>query len=263
MHLRRLLILPLLLALAACASSDKYPYPPQFVAVEDVPARALAAPPAQYSETYRKELRCILARQAVLSGEDKAAIMAEDHIAPAMMITPVLGTQYTQARYPALYSLLGHAASDAWRIGDTTQDYWGRTRPWLADARVTLLAKPIKRPSYPSGHSTTNHVWAAILADLFPAKRAALFDRAYAIGQHRVDGGVHFPSDVEAGKALAAVIYEQMQQNPAYLQELRAARAEIAAHGRKHAANDNTPLPHGAVAGCTTPQAGMSMTLCR
>lgn len=225
--LHRWLLVPLFVVLAACAGPDKYPYPRQFVSVEDIGVRALGAPPAPQTDQYNIEINNILARQAKLTDKQKATIMAEDHIQPSMMIDPVIGAGYTKEKNPALFALLEHAASDAWRTGDAMQEYWNHQRPWVDDSRVQLLAKPITRPSYPSGHTTTNTVWAYVLSELFPEKREALFARASEIGFHRVDAGVHFPSDVEGGKRLAAFLYAKMQQNADFQRELAAARAEL------------------------------------
>ncbi|MDX2095710.1 MAG: phosphatase PAP2 family protein [Alphaproteobacteria bacterium] len=231
------LILPLLLALSACAGHDPYPYPLQFVSETAWSPQVLAAPPAQDSKLYAHEIDGILARQAKLTAADKAIVAAEDHIRPPMIVVPVLGEKYTEQAYPALFTLLRHSASDAWRLADATQDYWHRDRPWVADDRVTLLVSSITRPSYPSGHTVTNHIWAHVLSELFPARRQALFARAYAIGMHRVDAGVHFPSDVEAGKKFAAALYEKMRTNPTFQSELAAARAELK--------RQRAPLPRG------------------
>lgn len=231
------LILPLLLILAACAARDPYPYPLQFVRAAEMPPQVLAAPSAPGSAPYVAEIDGILARQAKLNAADKAVVAAEDHIRPAMIVAPVLGEGYTEQSYPALFALLRHSASDAWRLADATQDYWHRDRPWVADDRVTLLVSSITRPSYPSGHTVTNHIWAHVLSELFPARREALFARAYAIGMHRVDAGVHFPSDVKAGKKFAAALYEKMRTNPAFQSELAAARAELK--------RQRAPLPRG------------------
>ncbi len=244
--LRRALVLPLLL-LAACANitGDKFPYPPQFVTVEDVCPCELGAPPAVGSAQQKKEIAFIVAAQKKLTPAQKAQIMDEDHIRPEMMVNPVLGANLTRENNPALYTLLAHVASDAWRIGDNAQEFWGRKRPWVEDPRVELLVKSITRPSYPSGHSTTNHVWAYVLAELFPAKRTALFNRAQEIGMHRVKAGVHYPSDVMAGKRIAGEIYAAMKQNAAFQAEFTAARAEMA---RRIPANDNHAATAKAVA---------------
>lgn len=241
-------LLTLLLILSACATSgDKYPYPPQFVSIDAICPCELGAPPAKDSAEYKKEIAHILAIQAKMSAADKAKVMGEDTITPSMIVTPVLGAQYNETTHPKLFELLRHAASDAWRVGDNTQEFWGRQRPWLVDQRVQLLAKPITRPSYPSGHSTTNHTWAHVLSELFPSKREALFKRAYAIGKNRMHGGVHYPSDVKAGKKLAGMIYNKMQLNAQFQRELNAAREELKS---PVAANDNAPLPQGRVSDC-------------
>lgn len=254
---RQWLMVSALLILTACGAGDKYPHPSQFVTIDDVCPCTLGAPPTDGSATQKKEITRILAIQSKLSAAEKDRIMHEDSIKVAMIIEPVLGTGYTRESHPALFTVLDHAQSDAWRVGDNVQDFWGRTRPWLTDKRVELLAKKITRPSYPSGHTTTNHVWAHVLAELFPAKRKALFNHAYSIGMNRVKGGVHYPSDIEGGKRLAAMIYATMKENPQFKAELAAARTELQATTQMPvAANDNTPTV------CTKANAG-GMTMCR
>lgn len=262
MNLRRFLLVPLMLAVAACANqpADKYPFPPQFVSPAEVPPTVLAPAPAKDSALTKREIKQIIARQAKLSAEQKAKVAKEDAITPSMMVTPVLGENYSEATHPALFTLLRHASSDAWRIGDQAQAHWGRMRPWVTDSRVQILVSTIKKPGYPSGHTTTNHVWAHVLSELFPNERQALFARAYAIGQHRVDAGVHFPSDVEAGKKLAAVIYGKMRMNAQYQRELAAARDELSGiHLPNAAANDNWPHDED----CVATTQGVSMRMCR
>lgn len=230
--MRRFFYVALLSLLAACAG-DKYPFAPQFIAPEAIDAQAIGAPPANGSATYEKEIRDILKRQKRLNTHQKDVLVAENTITPAMIVQPVLGAQYTEADYPELYTLLREAGSDAWRISDAVEDYWQSPRPWYADARVKPLVHPLTRPGYPSGHTTTNTVWAYVLSECFPAKREALLARANAIGYHRVDAGMHFPHDVEGGKKLAALIYVRMQQNPEYRAAVAAARAELAAHATR------------------------------
>jgi acid phosphatase (class A) len=229
MLFRRGLILATCLIATACADS-RFPYAPQFVSDDSINvATVLAAPPAVDSKKFQGELKQIIATQKKLSAKEKAAILAEDTITPSMMVLPVLGARYTEEQYPALYTLLRHAASDAWRMGDATQDFWNSPRPWSADSKVVPLVKPINRPGYPSGHTTTNAVWAHVLSDLFPKKKAALFARAQQIGHHRVKAGAHFPHDVEGGMKLAATLATEMKKSAAYQAEFAAAKAEIAA----------------------------------
>ena len=232
-------ILPVLMLLAAC--SDPYPYPPQFASTVEVPPTVLPQPPQRGTDAYNAEIDSIIAQQHMLTEKQKAVIVAENKIGPGMIVTPVLGSRYTKARYPALFALLDHAGSDAWRISDTAEDYWDSPRPWYADARVQLIVPAITRPGYPSGHTTTNTVWAYVLSDLFPAKREALFARAHEIGHDRILGGAHFPHDVEGGTAIAGKIYEVMKTKPEFQRELEAARVELAKDAPAKKAIAHTP----------------------
>lgn len=58
-------------------------------------------------------------------------------------------------------------------------------------------------PSYPSGHTTQAYYVAYNLSDLYPELRKEFMEVANMISQARVDRGVHFPSDILAGKLLA------------------------------------------------------------
>jgi acid phosphatase (class A) len=222
--------LALALILAACTTSqpEKFPYPPQFVTTEQVSIYSLPAPPQPGSAEYKRGVNTILAKQKTLTRAEIADIKQQVHIKPEMIVQPVLGDEFTAENYPALYSLLKHAGSDAWRINDNVQDHWNETRPWLADARIKRYVEPIYRPGYPSGHTVTNGTWANILAELLPCKEEALFDRAWSVGHNRVWGGAHFPHDIEAGKKMAKIIFHRMMESEQFQLEFAAARAELA-----------------------------------
>jgi acid phosphatase (class A) len=231
-RMNRFKLLPVLLAftLAACGveqPTSKFPYPPQFVQAEDVSLYTLPAPPQPGSKEYKREIKGIIAQQKTLTADDIATIEKEAHIEPQMLVEPVLGEQFTPEAFPAMYTLLKHAASDAWRINDTIQDHWKETRPWLADQRVARHVEYIDRPGYPSGHTVTNTVWALILGHMMPCQEKALLNRAEEIGYHRVEGGAHFPHDIEAGKKLARVIYHRMLENNDFHVERDEAEREL------------------------------------
>lgn len=225
----QLAALGLAITLTACgtAQPEKFPYPPQFVEPEQVSVYTLPAPPQPGSAEYKKSVNWIIATQKKLTPAQIAEIKHEVTIKPEMLVIPVLGDGFTAENFPALYTLLKHAASDAWRINDMVQDHWNETRPYLADARIKRYVEPITRPGYPSGHTVTNHVWAYILADLLPCQEDALFTQAFAVGNNRVLGGAHFPHDVEAGKKLARVIYHRMLESGEFRYERDEAEAEL------------------------------------
>ena len=68
-------------------------------------------------------------------------------------------------------------------------------------------------PSYPSGHTTQAYYVAMKLSALYPNLKKYFFKMADMIAQARIDRGVHFPSDNEAGKLLAIRIFEKNQKS--------------------------------------------------
>ena len=191
-------------------------------------------PPAADSKTFKNELNHIVAIQKKLSQKEKDAIAAEGPVTPDMMLLPVLGKNYTEAKYPALYALLRHVGSDSWRISDAAKEYWNSPRPFHVDSRIKTYAQPLSSNGYPSGHTTTSYVWASVLGDLLPAKKAAFTKRASQIANRRIEGGLHFPHDIEGGKHLAATMATAMKSNPAYQAEFAAAKAEMKSPAVKH-----------------------------
>jgi hypothetical protein len=65
------------------------------------------------------------------------------------------------------------------------------------------ILKTAQTPSYPSGHATQAFYVAGKLSEVFPELKNQLYELAEMIGQSRIDRGVHFPSDIAAGKLLA------------------------------------------------------------
>jgi hypothetical protein len=66
-----------------------------------------------------------------------------------------------------------------------------------------------KTPSFPSGHSTQSHLLANILSDMFPKHKKSFEKMADDISMSRMMAKVHYPSDIEAGKKMADVLYNK------------------------------------------------------
>ncbi len=82
-----------------------------------------------------------------------------------------------------------------------------RPRPYDAHTEIKPCIALETSYSYPSGHTTLAQFYGKLLSDMFP-------ERAILIGKHaeksslvRIIGGVHYPSDVVAGKKLADELY--------------------------------------------------------
>ena len=105
-----------------------------------------------------------------------------------------------------------------------------RPRPFVLDTRIQPILKEPTNASYPSGHALWSRVVGLLLADMLPEYREKIMARADDFAFHRVVAGVHYPSDVEAGKfagtALAAFLFAAPAFQSDYIEakkELRAA----------------------------------------
>jgi acid phosphatase (class A) len=70
---------------------------------------------------------------------------------------------------------------------------------------------------------------AYLLTDLAPQRREALEARATEFARQRMVCGVHFPSDLAAGRSAAEKLLNEMRSNPEYQREAAAAAAELRA----------------------------------
>lgn len=107
---------------------------------------------------------------------------------------------------------------------------FNRTRPYLVDKAIKPATDVMvlqDSPSYPSGHSLTGYLEGLALSDILPEKRDAILSRAEEFARERNLLGVHYPSDIFAGRLVAYALYAQISKSQSFRQELDAARVEI------------------------------------
>lgn len=90
---------------------------------------------------------------------------------------------------------------------------YNRPRPYQLAKHLKIDLPEIKTetghsPSYPSGHALSAKFLALYLGDRFPKYKNKLHKFANEIAENRVKGGIHFRSDIEAGKNLAEQLYK-------------------------------------------------------
>ena len=86
----------------------------------------------------------------------------------------------------------------------------GRPRPHQTDPSLSPLVPSPQTPSYPCEHSVTAAAAATVLAYFYPEKGDSILALARMASQSRVDAGVQFPSDVEAGWKLGEQVALQV-----------------------------------------------------
>ncbi|HET6420050.1 MAG TPA: phosphatase PAP2 family protein [Geobacteraceae bacterium] len=209
-----------------------------FLADSDLPdsIALLGAPPADGSAAAAADEEAYRATRA-LRGSPRWALAARDSNLDfpeaAQVFSCALNAPITQKETPHLYDLLHRTLADASRATIKAKDYYHRVRPFVVNREGSCTpsfdTKISKNGSYPSAHSTVGWVWALILAEIAPDRMNAILARGEAFGRSRVICGVHWQSDVAAGRILGAGLVARLHADPSFHAELEAARKELAA----------------------------------
>ena len=124
-------------------------------------------------------------------------------------------------------SIFDKVRTDAGAIVYGQKQKYKRPRPFLRDPALIPCLNRESGYAYPSGHSTTARVFGRILSDLVQSGSAKFMSYADQAALNRVIGGVHHPSDIEAGKTLGDAIYKALQQNSKFNADMNILRKDL------------------------------------
>lgn len=143
-----------------------------------------------------------------------------------------MGVAVDEKQTPVTLRILHRVELDVRTVGKPAKDHYSRPRPMIGDDKPICVPREDwmkTNASYPSGHSMTGWAWALILAELKPAKADGLLAVGKAVGDSRAICGVHYPSDIEAGRTLAAAMVAKLHGDPQFQADMAKARGEVAA----------------------------------
>ena len=221
--------------------------------------RLLAPPPADAAGLAR-DLQAVRIAERTRTAEQVAEAESSTSV-DVFLFSSVLGPAFTAQRLPVTAAFFSRVYRSSLPYLQAAKDCWHRERPFQVDPTLAPLersfastrlrsapaaaqaasrlpwdspctapaAKPVYSPSYPSGHATVGAMMAILLAQMVPEHRSALFARGWDYGEARVISGVHFPTDVEAGRVLGTVLVGLMQGDGRFRTDLAAARSELRA----------------------------------
>lgn len=133
---------------------------------------------------------------------------------------------------PRLDALLRRVGADFGGATGKAKTHYARPRPFMVNAKPSCTPQDEaylrNNGSYPSGHSALGMGWALVLAELVPDRTTQLVSRGRAFGESRRYCNVHWLSDVEEGRFVAAAVFARLQADAAFRADLEAARTEIA-----------------------------------
>lgn len=192
----------------------------------------LAPPPKPGSATESADETVVKATRS-LEGSPRWALAAHDAVNYIGAFDCALGLTITHDATPKTVQLLSRVGADASRVIDAAKDHFARPRPFVGTSLPICVENQrsglAKSFSYPSGHSTFSWASGLILAEMEPDKAGVILARARAFGESRVVCGVHYPSDVEAGRTTGAALVAALHANPEFQAAFAAAKAELVA----------------------------------
>jgi len=227
MHLRPILVSFVALALVASTPLRAAEgYLANFDAISLLPpppAVGTAEDRAELDTTYRVHTAASPADIALGTRENKLTIF---------QLTATAVPWFRPGTAPKTEALLKRVEAETKAVTDAAKDRWRHPRPYHEDpARFSdaIEHESAEHYSYPSGHSTRGTVFSLVLAELFPENRDAILAKGREAGWLRVEGGVHFLSDIYAGRVLGQALARSFLASASFQQDLAAAKAELAA----------------------------------
>lgn len=115
---------------------------------------------------------------------------------------------------------------------------WFRPHPYVQLADTTMLpneeSSHSNESSYPSLQAMVGWGIALLLTEVMPDCQDKILKHGYDIGWSSVITGYHYPTDVQAGRVMAACLVAKMHNETKYSNMLRAAKQEYANLGTKN-----------------------------
>src|SRR3984893_3422526 len=186
----------------------------------------LAPPPAPDSAAGQADLKAVLDAQRTWTSAIVASAAADEQLS-VFRFADVIGPGFKPENLPFTTKFFDGVSSDEAQAVRVAKAYFKRPRPFVADAGIKPMERLSAYASYPSGHATFAYVDAIILADMLPEKAPAIFERAEVYAHNRVIEGVHYPSDLEAGRISGSVIDNEFLHNAHFMADYEKARAEL------------------------------------
>lgn len=198
--------------------------------------KLLPPPPAAGSPAQAGDDAAHQATRGLLRGPRGALATADARLsfpAAAEAFACTAGFDITPQDTPHLLTLMRRTLADAGLATYGAKDHYQRTRPFVVFKEHTCTPEAEERyakdGSYPSGHSAVGWAWGLLLAELMPERAQALLQRGFSMGQSRVVCGIHWQSDVDAGRVIGAAAVARLQSDPVFQAQMRTSAAEIKA----------------------------------
>lgn len=135
---------------------------------------------------------------------------------------------FTKKQAKILAPFMHHVLRRADGVARHFKNHYSRMRPYRFDSRVKpCIRTPSGSKSYPSSHAAQGMLGGCVLGLIFPERTEEMYRMGVRVGELRLWGGVHFPSDVRAGQELARAVCDRLQQLPDFLIDVEAVKEKL------------------------------------
>jgi len=191
------------------------------------PIALLAPPPLPGSPEQAADFATVVNAQKNCSAADESLANSEKKYY-VFNFAPAIGAFFQSNSLPKTALFFQRLQDDISHAADMGKNHWKRPRPYIVDTNLAPGEMEASF-SYPSGHSTKAIVFATLLSEIFPDKRAEIFAIGRDIGWHRVQLARHYPTDVQAGRVLGQAIAREMKKSAAFKKDFAEVKAELLA----------------------------------
>jgi acid phosphatase (class A) len=249
--IRTILLAASLAALTACASdspptarapvdpAQAAPVPTKltgYLPPDALDGKTILPPPASPESAQAKAERAFYDESRALEGSPRWKQAIEDNEiwqgGALKRFSCALGRELSESRTPTAWRILHRIELDVRNVGTPPKDHFNRTRPAVGNDKPICIARADwmrTNASYPSGHAMVGWTWALLLTELAPDRADRLLVAGREMGESRAICGVHYMSDIEAGRTLASGMVARLHAEPQFLADMAKARREIAA----------------------------------
>ena len=125
----------------------------------------------------------------------------------------------TQAEANIVKPIIKKIGGDSYYFSEKLKVDFPRKRPFEYMKDIHPCVPKEITAAFPSGHAVLSKLEALVLGDLIPEKRKRFEARSEEIANHRVLAGIHHPSDIDAGRKLADILYNELKKSAKYQEE--------------------------------------------
>jgi acid phosphatase (class A) len=188
----------------------------------------LAPPPGPEDPRTTAELDELRRIQATRSPE-RVALAQADVAETVFRLLTIFGRPFTPAQLPTVAAFFRNLTDDGAFATGPAKRAFGRPRPYVLARDLAPVCPLATNRAYPSGHTTVGYFMGVVLAAMVPEERARIFARTQEFAESRLVCGVHYRSDIEAGRIAGTVLAAAAMRHPDFQRDFTAARSELRA----------------------------------